>query len=159
MTRRIPLLILAGAIAEIASIIWVGRALGIIPTLVLLFAGGAIGIRLLKSAGSSVMKTLRQPVEASSPLWSAGGLAASRVVAGLLFLIPGFFSDILALLVLLPPVQRWVGSHFQVKTFAAGTAKSNDWSRREEFGAVIEGEAVEIVAEVEGPPIPGKRTA
>ena len=76
--------------------------------------------------------------------------------AGLLFLIPGFFSDILAILALLPPVQGWVRSRFRVATFSTGgTANSQPFGARR-FDTVIDGEAVEIAAEVEGPPSSGK---
>lgn len=158
MPRLIPFLILAGVIAEIASIIWVGKAVGVIPTLLLLFLDGAIGIRLLKSAGTSVMEGFRSPVQASSPMRGMGGATVSRVVAGLLFLIPGFFSDILALLTLLPPVQHWVRSQFHVKTFSTQTSGADQPFRREHFDTIIEGEAVEIVAEVEGPASAGSST-
>lgn len=158
MTRPIPFLILAGVVTEIASIIWVGRALGVIPTLLLLFAAGAIGIRLMKSAGTSVMEAVRSPIQAPSPIQGAGGAAVSRVLAGLLFLIPGFFSDILALLVLLPPVQRWVRSRFRVETFSSGTAETSDPFKERRYGKVIEGEAIEIVAEVDPPPPAGRRS-
>lgn len=156
MTRPLPFLILAGLIMEIASIIWVGRALGVVPTLLLLFAGGAIGIRLLKSAGTSVMAAFRSPVQPSTTMRGVGSLAVTRVLAGLLFLIPGFFSDILALLALLPPVQHWVRSRFRVETFATNDAGSAEPFRERRFETVIEGEAVEIVAEVE-PPHSGNR--
>lgn len=152
MTRLIPLLILAGLVAEIASIIWVGKALGLIPTLLLLFASGFVGIRLLKMAGTSVMEAFRSPVQPSSPMRGVGGMAVTRVLAGLLFLIPGFFSDVLALLVLLPPVQRWVRSRFRVETFTTSTDGRAGPFRDQPFDTVIEGEAVEIVAEVEAPP-------
>lgn len=152
MTRLMPLLILAGLVAEIASIIWVGKALGVIPALLLLFAGGFVGIRLLKMAGTSVMDAFRSPVQPSSAMLGAGSMAITHVLAGLLFLIPGFFSDILALLVLLPPVTRWVRSRLHVETFTNSQDGCRDPFQGRHFDTVIEGEAVEIVAAVEAPP-------
>lgn len=157
MIRPIPFLIFAGIIAEIASIIWVGKALGVIPTLFLLFAGGAMGVRLLKSAGTSVMDAFRSPVQPSASIQGIGGVAFARVLAGLLLLIPGFFSDILGLLVLLPAVQRWIYARFRIKTFTTGAAESPGPFRERHFDMVIEGEAVEIVAEVQAPPAAGER--
>lgn len=157
MTRAIPLLMLGGMVAEIASIIWVGRALGVLPTLLLLFAGGVIGIRLMKSAGTTVATALRSPVQTSAILRGAGSLAVTRVGAGLLFLIPGFFSDICALFVLLPPVRRWLQSCFQLQTASTGTKGHGEPFRPRPFGTVIEGEAIEITAEVEARPPSGPR--
>jgi UPF0716 protein FxsA len=143
-------------VADIASIIWVGRVLGVIPTVLLLFAAGLIGLKLVKSAGTSVMTAIRQPVQPSSSLGGVGGLAFSQVLAGLLFLIPGFFSDILAILALLPPVQGWVRSRFRVATFSTGGTPNSQPFGERRFDTVIDGEAVEIAAEVEGPPSSGK---
>jgi UPF0716 protein FxsA len=156
MTRIIPLLILAGMVAEIASIIWVGKALGVIPALLLLFAGGIIGVKLLKLAGTSVMKAFRSPVQSASAIGGVGSIAVARIFAGLLFLIPGFFSDILALLILLPPVQSWIRARFRVETFSTGGARPAEPFAGNQYGTVIEGEAVEIVAEVEPPPSSNK---
>ncbi len=155
MTRIIPFLILAGMVAEIASIIWVGKALGVIPTVLLLLAAGLIGIKLIKSAGTSVMEAIRSPVQQSSSLGGVGSLAVSQVLAGLLFLIPGFFSDILAILALLPPVQGWIRSRFKVATFSSGGTATNQHFGERRYDTVIEGEAVEIAAEVEAPPSSG----
>lgn len=157
MTRTIPLLILAGMVAEVASIIWVGRALGVIPTLLLLFAGGVAGIRLMKSAGTTVAAALRSPVQTSGAMRGAGSLAITRVLSGLLFLIPGFFSDFFAVLVLLPPVQQWLQSRFRVETTGPGPMGQADPFRDRNSDIVIEGEAIEITADLEGPPASGQQ--
>lgn len=158
LTRTIPFLLLGGMVAEIASIIWVGRAFGVIPTVLLLLAGGVIGIKLLKSAGTSIMEAFRSPVQPPSPARGVEGLAVTRVLAGLLFLIPGFFSDVFALLVLLPPVQGWVGRRFRVKTFSNTGERSAEPFGGSRPGAIIEGEAIEIRAEIEPPPPADKQT-
>ena len=146
MTRSLPLLFLAAVVAEIASIIWVGRLFGVVPTLILLLLGGIAGVRLIKSAGLSVMEALRSPVQTGTPLQGTGGQAAARAVSGLLFILPGFFSDALGLLLFLPAVRRWLGSRFRVETYRT-TPPADD--RR--FGTVIDAEAVEITAEIEPP--------
>lgn len=146
MTRFIPLLLLAGIAVEISSIIWVGRLIGVGPTLVLMLIGGVAGIRLMKSAGMSVATALRSPVQTRNPLQGLGGQAAARAMSGLLFLLPGFFSDAIGLLLFLPPVRRWIGSRFRVETYRTAPPSGD---RR--FGTVIDAEAVEIAAEVKGP--------
>lgn len=156
MTRMIPFLMLAGMVAEIASIIWVGKALGVIPTVFLLLASGVVGLKLLKLAGTSVVEAFRSPVQSSSVIGSVGGTAMTRVFAGLLFLIPGFFSDTLALLILLPPVQRWVQSRFRVETFSVGGTRATEPFEENRFGKVIDGKAIEIIADGESPPSSGK---
>jgi len=145
MSRSFPLLLLAAGAAEIVSIIWVGQLLGVIPTLLLMLLGGVIGGRLIKSAGMSVAAALRSPVQTSTPLKGLGGQAAARTLSGILFVLPGFFSDILGLLLFMPWVRRWLGSAFRVETFTTGPVQE----RR--YGPVIEAEAIEITGEIQPP--------
>ena len=146
MARFLPLLILAGIAAEISSIIWVGKVIGVGPTLILMLIGGVAGIRLMKSAGMSVAAALRSPVQTRSPLQGLGGQAAARATSGLLFLLPGFFSDAIGLLLFMPPVRRWIGSRFRVETYRSAPPSDD---RR--FDTVIDAEAVEITAGLKGP--------
>lgn len=146
MTRLLPILFLAAIAAEIASIIWVGGRLGVIPTILLLLLDGVVGIRLMKSAGMSVAEGLRSPVQSSAPLRRLGGEAAARAGSGLLFLLPGFVSDVFGLLLFLPAVRRWIGSKFRVDTYGMEQPP-----RGARFDTVIEAEAVEITADIEPP--------
>ena len=62
-------------------------------------------------------------------------------MAGLLFMSPGFATDVLALILLLPPVQAATAKY--VMSFF--TVTSATWPRPPAQGPVIEGEAVEII--------------
>lgn len=149
MTPRLPIILLAAAAAEIASIIWVGQLLGVIPTLLLMVLGGIVGIRLIKAAGMSVAAALRSPVQTASPLGGLGALAAARTASGILFLLPGFFSDVLGLLLFMPPVRHWLASRLRVDTYTVHTPTDE---RR--FERVIDAEVVEITADLEPPDRP-----
>ena len=145
MTRTLPLLVLSAAVAEIASIIWVGSLIGVVPTLLLMLLGGVVGVRLIASAGMSVAAALRSPVQSGSPRKGLGGQAAARTASGVLFLLPGFFSDSVALLLFLAPVRRWIGSWFRIETYPVRSADNRRFDR------VIEAEAIEISGEIEPP--------
>jgi UPF0716 protein FxsA len=147
MTRLLPLLILAGLAAELTSIIVAGNLLGVLPTLLLLFAGGVLGISLIRSAGSGIAEALRSPVQTSSAQKGAAGKAVARVTSGFFFLIPGFLSDIIGILLLLPPVRQWLRARFTFERFSTSRppGKQND--------TIIEGEAIVIEGEL---PPPGR---
>lgn len=149
MIRALPLLILAGLAAEIASIILVGSAIGVLLTLLLLFGGGLLGISLLKSAGTGIAAAIRSPVQASSLQRDAAGKVMARVLSGLFFLIPGFLSDVAGLLLLLPQVARWLQSKVAVQGFSAPGAET----RR--HATIIDAEAIEITTEADSPRQPG----
>lgn len=148
MTRLLPLLILAGIAAELTSIILVGNFAGVLPTLLLLFGSGILGISLIRSAGTGIAEAVRSPVQASSVQRGVAGKAMARVVSGLLFLIPGFFSDVIGLLLLLPPVRQWLRGRIPVERFSA----SSPQARRSE--TIIDGEAVVIEGELMPPARP-----
>lgn len=143
MTRSLPLLFLLSIAAEISSIIWVGGRIGALPTLLLMFLAGVLGVRLIKSAGTSVAAALRSPVQAAAPLQGVGGKAAAQTLSGVLFLLPGFFSDFLAILLFLAPVQHWIASKVRVDTSARASRQADP-----RFDRIIEGEAIEIKAEI-----------
>ena len=142
MTRLLPLLILLGILAELASIIMVGNVLGLVPTLFLLLAGGILGISLIRSAGTSIVTALRSPVKASSLQQDAARKAMARAATGLFLLIPGFFSDFIGLLLLIPQFRRWLRSRLPVQRFSASRAP------RRHGETIIEAEAIEIVGEL-----------
>ncbi len=151
MLRFLPLLLLAGFAADIASIIWVGGLIGVLPVLLLLAAGGIVGIGLFRSAGVNAATVMRSGAARESALRSLAGTTVGRVGAGLFFLLPGFASDLLALVLLLPPVQGWIASRFRMNT----TYASGGYGHRR--GQVIDAEAIEITGEVEAPRPPDTR--
>jgi UPF0716 protein FxsA len=92
-------------IAEIYVIIKVGEAIGAVPTILILIADSIIGSMLWRSQGRRVWARFRQTVE-------RGGIPHREVIDGVLvifggaFLItPGFISDIVGILLLLPPTR------------------------------------------------------
>jgi UPF0716 protein FxsA len=66
--------------------------------------------------------------------------AYALIFAGLLFIFPGFLSDIVALLLLIPPVRHWLimRSLSRVMPRSAGSGPSGP-ARTEQGNVVIEG--------------------
>ena len=153
MLRYIPILLLAGFFLEIASIIWAGRVLGVILTLLLIVAGAALGMALFRKAGVTVAAALRAPMQDRTAQRQLAGSTAFITLAGLFFLVPGFFSDIIAVLLLFPPIQAWLVARMKFITVTTGGAQAE---RSERFETVIEAEAVEIKREILPPERPGR---
>ena len=90
---------------ELYLIFKVGDAIGILPTILLLFADSLVGSYLLKSQGRQVWRRFNEAT-------AAGRIPHSEIIDGVLvifggaFLItPGFLTDIFGLLFLLPPTR------------------------------------------------------
>ncbi len=86
---------------ELGVIIKVGSAIGAFATITVLFAFMVIGAMLVKARFKMALLELQNnPNPSLQILWTP--------IAGFFFIFPGFISDIVALLLLLPPVQRMV---------------------------------------------------
>lgn len=145
MLRYLPIFIVVSFFLEIASIIWVGRILGVVLTLLLIVAGGGVGILLFRRTGVSVAEAMRSQVQDRTSQRRLVGATAFGTMAGLLFLVPGFFSDVVAVLLLLPPVQAWLLAHMKIVSVPGEEYRAD---RPQRFETVIESEVVEIEGEI-----------
>jgi UPF0716 protein FxsA len=118
------LIFIAVPIAELYVIYLVGDAIGVWQTLLLLAADSLLGSLLLRSQGRSVWNRFNEAL-------AAGRVPRREVMDGVLvifggaFLItPGFLTDVLGLLLLIPPtrsvvrrrVERRIGQRVEVGT-------------------------------------------
>lgn len=97
---------LALPIVEIALFIIVGDWIGLWPTLALVLGAAVAGLAVVRSQGAQAFKRLRKAVAADADPTGPMAHSAMLVLAGVLLMIPGFFTDALALLLLLPPVRH-----------------------------------------------------
>lgn len=110
--RRLPLLglgLLAFAIAEIALVVWVSGQIGIGWTLLALLATAALGILLWRLEGARALESLRTAPDQAQASRTVGD-AVLVFVGGILLLVPGFLSDALGLLCILPFTRPLVRS-------------------------------------------------
>ena len=118
----IPLFLLALPFVEIAGFVIVGSQVGVLATLALVIAAGVLGAVLLRVQGFGVMARVRKELDAGQDPSRELANGAMILVAGILLLIPGFFTDIIGLLLFLPPVRAlaWRFLKSRVVVAAAG---------------------------------------
>ena len=104
----LALLFLGIPIAELYVIIQVGQAVGVLNTLALLILISVVGAWLAKREGLGVLRRIQRSIEARR-------VPGTELVDGFLILLaaalkltPGFLTDIVAILLLLPPVRAVV---------------------------------------------------
>ncbi len=155
-------LLLIVPVVELYVIVAVAGSIGLLPTLALLVVISVAGSWLVRREGLGVYRRCRQ-------LWASrqnptddllDGLLV--LVAGLMLLTPGFVTDALGLLLLIPPLRRVVRSSAFAPlrrrlsvpiggaTYAAGMAADHVGRRRQR---VYVGEAV-LVEERPPPSLP-----
>ena len=92
-------------IAELYVIIQVGDAIGIWPTLALLLADAVLGSLLLRHQGRGVWRRFNQALAERRFPGKEVADGVLIVIGGTLLLTPGFLTDIVGLLLLIPPTR------------------------------------------------------
>lgn len=93
---------------EIELFVRVGGELGALPTLGLVILTGVVGASLARAQGIALLARLQSETAAGRVPAEALVEGAAILVAGLLLVTPGFFTDACGLLLLVPPVRRAV---------------------------------------------------
>jgi UPF0716 protein FxsA len=107
----VPLLVLLFVvvpIAELYVLIQVGQEIGALETIGLLILITVVGAWLVKRTGLSVLGRLQDSLAARRPPTNEIVDGFLLLFAGLLFLVPGFLTDVLAIVLLLPPTRAVV---------------------------------------------------
>ncbi len=99
------LLFIVVPIAELAVIIQVGQSIGLLPTIGILLADSIIGSLLLRSQGRATWRHFTRTLQAGRPPARELLDGALVLVGGALLLTPGFITDIVGILLLLPPTR------------------------------------------------------
>ena len=103
MFGRIVLLsLLLLPLIEIALFVVVGQALGLIPTLLGVVLTGLIGALVLRWQGTAALREMQARLQRGEMPARAMGDTMLIGLGGLLLLLPGYFTDVVGLLLLLP---------------------------------------------------------
>ena len=143
MIVLLVLLFIVVPIAELYVIIQVGQEIGALPTIGILVLDSVAGSLLLRSQGRQAWRRFNEAL-------AAGRVPAREVLDGALvifggaFLItPGFLTDIVGILLLLPPT-RAIARRALVGVFSRRFVVSVGRRRPPPGGHDVEGTAVEV---------------
>ncbi len=153
-----PFLILAlfigVPIAEIALFIEVGERIGLGWTLIAILATAVAGTWLVRQQGLAVLNRVRSEMDQNRMPVGEVLSGVCILVAGALLLTPGFLTDTLGFILLIPPFRAALGrgvvealrrsGRFHVHTTGSG-------GRPGGRGPVIDGEFEDVTPDREGP--------
>ena len=132
------ILFLAVPLIEIALFIQVGGLIGLWATLAIVIATALAGTMLVRSQGAQAIARLRSSFNDLNDPTEPLAHGAMILFSGALLLTPGFFTDAVGFLLLVPQVRSWLfrqmGKRVQVHSFHDATTPRGP---RED---VIEGE-------------------
>lgn len=102
------LLLIAVPVLELALLIKVGQWIGVWPTVVLVVTTAFTGILIVSQQSFTVLRRTLEAVSMGQPPVAQVLDGLFLMVAGLLLLTPGLATDVLALILLIPPIRRAV---------------------------------------------------
>lgn len=106
-------------IAEIYLLIQMGQVIGAPWTILLVVLTAVIGVRLLKIQGVSTLMRAQQKMQSGQAPAQEMLEGLGLVLAGAFLLTPGFFTDTLGFLLLIPPTRAWLVSRLVAKMMAS----------------------------------------
>ena len=121
-------LFLGVPIIEIALFVTVGSWIGLWGTLAIVLGTGVLGLSVIRGQGLRAVTDIRR--EAKMLQNPARPLADGVLVAlaGVLLVLPGFLTDTLGLLLLLPPLRRLVMAAVSLKMLSMVQTRFHDRS-------------------------------
>jgi UPF0716 protein FxsA len=108
MLLPLVLLFIVVPIAELAVVIQVGQQIGVLWTVALLVADSILGAVLMRSQGRTAWRRFNEAVAAGKVPAREVLDGALVIFGGLLLLTPGFITDFLGILLLIPPTRALV---------------------------------------------------
>jgi len=135
--------LLALPLIEIALFVTLGGWLGLWLTLAVVIGTGLAGVGVIRWQGLQTVEGLRQATQLRRDPMGQVADSALVVLAGFLLILPGFLTDTLGLLLLLPPVRALVIRSLALRAQVYTTGQAADGPRRR-GPDVIDGEFFEI---------------
>lgn len=146
------LIFIAVPIIEIAAFIKVGEFIGLWPTIACVILTAIIGTFLLRQQGLSVLRKAQGSLHNNQLPVDSVVHGAFLLVAGALLLTPGFFTDAVGFILLIPPARTIIGRFIwnrlkdkvEVHTTGVGPGQARPQPQDRDAGPIIEGEAREV---------------
>ncbi len=145
------------SVAEVWLLTAVGERIGVLPTLAILVAEAVLGAWLLRREGTKAWKALSDAYGTGRMPTGQLADAALVLVGGIMLILPGFFTDILGLICLLPwtrPFARRLIGFLIARQAARGGFNLGVIRAQYDGGTVIRGETVDDPARQTAKPPP-----
>ncbi len=131
-------------LVEIAVFIQVGGWLGLVPTLIIVIATAVIGTALLRRQGLTTLARARDNMDRGVLPMVEIFDGVCLLLAGALLLTPGFVTDALGAVLLMPPARQYLRRRLAARFVEESNVSANDPSGA--IDGAIDGEFHEIDA-------------
>ena len=118
--QKFSLVLLLGALGELYLFFKVAEWIGFLPMVVLAVATSMLGVAMFRMQGMALQQQLNLALMRGEFPASALAEAGSGWISAVLLIIPGFFTDALGFLCLIPAVRRTLVRQFLPKVPPSG---------------------------------------
>lgn len=136
MGKLLLLLLIVVPALEIGVLILSGNTIGVIPTILLIILTGILGAALAKKEGLNAIRTAQMQAAQGQVPGSVLLDGVCILVGGVVLLTPGFITDALGFLLLIPQTRAVFKGflqkmfHHMVRNGSAVYVSNNRWNRR-----------------------------
>lgn len=138
-------LFLAVPVVEIGLFIQVGGLIGLWPTLGIVILTAVLGTWMIRAQGVLAVNQIRNSIAELRDPTEPLAHGAMILISGALLLTPGFFTDAVGFVLLIPPVRSAVFVYFRsrvkVQGFSAGATRQSQYNPAD---TVIDAEYEEV---------------
>ena len=149
-------LLVALPLIEIGLFVTLGGVIGLWATLAWVIGTGFAGVALIRAQGMRGMVDLRRETDLIRNPLTPLAHGALKVLAGMLLILPGFLTDALGLLLLIPPLRGLLIAGLAARIKVSGATAGVP--RRQAQAEVIEAEYTVIAPEDREKPPPSRWT-
>ena len=129
----IVLLFIGVPLLELSVMIDVGTEIGVLGVVGLTVLTAVIGLQIVRHQGLKVMQEMQEATSSGKPAGTALVHGFFIAVAGIMLFLPGFVTDAIGALFLVPPVRGLLGT-FIISRMAVKMHSSSGFSYREHQG-------------------------
>lgn len=139
-------LLVALPLIEIGLFVTLGGAIGLWATLGIVLASALLGVSVIRRQGLVTMYQVREALQNRRDPGRTMADGALTVLAGALLVLPGFFTDVIGLLLLIPFVREtaiyWAGRQLSLRGMVIQSGPDSSFRRGD--ADTIDGDFFEI---------------
>ncbi|ETI62058.1 FxsA family protein [Marinomonas profundimaris] len=137
------LLFILVPIVEMTVLIQVGSEIGALATVGLVFLTAIVGVTLIRKQGLETSLKAQEKMRRGELPASEVAEGLMLIFAGLCLLIPGFVTDAIGALLLIPSLRRLFAAGLIVKFISSMMARGNQWRGGPGYAPQQEGDIIE----------------
>lgn len=134
MINKLLIFFIVLPLVELCLVLLLGQYIGIPWTIVFIVGTGILGTWLARTQGLSTYRRIQQELSQGRMPTAALIDGALILLAGLLLITPGVLTDLVGILLMIPPTRvlfrrqliAWFQRNFKIQTLSAGPRSSGD---------------------------------